>query len=178
MTPRDPQRPNVIDVNCPGAERGEGLCKHGVTTMLPGMLIDIDSTSANRPQSLPVVKLHGTEGADCVFRIAKNDLMRGQGLDDAFTPTPTDEEIEDDTESEFNFVPWVVPKPDEGVMVRVADEFSAANGTLLKSAGDGTFIAHGGTGKALCQVDDEDGPDYTVDPAPADRVLLVRVKAL
>lgn len=175
-------RAHVIDINCPEAVWGEATLKSGITDMYPGMLIDLDATTVNRPGELPIAKKHATAGGPAILRIAKNNLMSGQAWDIPFSHlddvTVNNDGIVGEDTVIHDHIPFFVPKPGEGFMARVADEFTASNGDYLKSGGNGNFVQHAGTGVALCQVDDEDGVDYSIDPPPDDRVLLVRAVAL
>ena len=161
MIPRSDQRPHVIDLNCEG-QRVEGTAKDS-EAIKPGMLLDLDVSSDDMPRTPEVVKKHASQGVLCMLRVALADRLRNFTLDDTY--------------ADGDNVPFVICKPGDVFLARVADDFDStgAIGTLLCSGGNGLFEAVGGGDIALAQVEEE--VDYAGDDPAATR-LYVRARAL
>lgn len=161
MIPRAEERAKTIILKAGDAFHEEGRC--GATAISPGMLIEIDAAnSSDVPRTPEVVQPHSTAGETTPVRIAVEDRLRAKLW--------TDDYAEDD------IVPYKVLRKGDVFMGRVADEFVGTEGAPLKSNGDGTFVAQGGTGTIIAEC--EEDIDYSVDPPPADRVLLARMRVV
>jgi len=168
MTPRDDERPKMIFVNPrQGQKHDEGSAKENEDIM-PGMLIEIDSTSVDQPRTNPIVKKHSTAGGRCRVLICKEQFLAGLGIGNVIP--------------DGDVVPFLEALPGDTFMARVADDFDATPGAKLQSNGDGTFVAQSGGGIALVEVEDNiqwsdiDVSDLdTTDPRAQP---LVRVKVL
>lgn len=160
MVPRTEERPKTIILKQIEHSHEEG--RAGAAGILPGMAVIIDSdASTDVPRTPEVVIPNDTAGADVVLRVVKENRLIGGLVDDAY--------------ADGDVVPYSILKPGDVFMARVVDEFVGVEGDPLKLAADGTFVLQGGTGAVVAEV--EEDVDYSVDPAPADRVLLVRARA-
>lgn len=144
MIPRSDERPKTIAVRCNG-RHGEGNAQAAIS---PGHLIVVDDESTDLPRTPPLVKVNPTAGAAVPVRIAKEQPLNGKMTTDNYAAG--------------DVVPYVHCLPGDRVMCRVADEFVATPGAILKGHSDGTFVAHGGTGTALVEV--YDNVDLSIDP--------------
>lgn len=161
MIPRTEERPKVIILKQIEHSHEEG--RAGAAGIRPGMAVIISaSPTTDLPRTPEVLIPNGTAGADVVLRIVKEQkLTGGWPLDQAYA-------LDD-------IIPYSFVKPGDVFMAAVADEFTGVEGAPLKLAADGTFVAQGGTGTIKAELEEE--VDFSVDPPPADRRLLVRARA-
>lgn len=137
MIPRADERGKTILLKTLMQQHDEGrAAEDGI---LPGMLIEITSDSEDIPRTPPLVQKCTASGTAVRKLICKEDFLQGKGIGD---------EID-----EGDIVPYHECQPGDVVLVRVADDYEAIPGVLLKSAGDGTFEDHGGSGVALFQIE-------------------------
>jgi hypothetical protein len=136
MIPRTGERPKTIFLKGQGYHE-EGKAKAG-SAILPGHLLEVDSTSTDLPRSPEIVDVFSTSGGADAVRVAKEDFLRGRTIHDVYAAG--------------DIVPYHHCVSGDVVMLRVADNFSADPGALLKAHTDGTVIAHGGSGTALFEL--------------------------
>lgn len=160
MIPRTEERPKTIILKQIQHSHEEG--RAGVADILPGMAVIIDSdASTDLPRTPEVLIPNDTAGADVVLRVVKEQKLTGGLVDDAYA-------VDD-------VVPYAFVRSGDVFMARVVDEFVGVEGDPLKLDDDGTFVLQGGTGTIVAEV--EEDVDFSVDPAPTDRRLLVRARA-
>lgn len=149
MTPRDDERPKTILINPrQGQKHIEGRAKDGQSIM-PGMAVEVvasgtvggvSSTSTDLPRTNPILQKVSTAGADQRFLLVKERFIAGEGLGDA---VPNGDVV----------LCAEIQKGDR-FLGRVASNFVSTPGTKMKFSNDGTFVAQGGSGKVVAEVED------------------------
>lgn len=149
MTPRDDERPKTILINPrQGQKHIEGRALDNADIM-PGMACEIvasgtvegvAATSTDLPRTNPIVRKQSTAGAKCRLLICKEQFLAGLGIGDVIP--------------DGDVVPMAELIPGDRFLGRVATNFTSVPGAKLKLAGNGTFIAQGGTGEICAEVED------------------------
>lgn len=149
MTPRDDERPKTILINPrQGQKHVEGRAKDGAA-IKPGMVVEViasgtvggvSSTSTDLPRTNPIMQKQSTAGADQRFLLVKERFIAGEGLGDAVP------------DGDVVFAAEILPG--DRFLGRVAANFTSVPGAKLKFAGNGTFVAQGGTGRVVAEVED------------------------
>jgi hypothetical protein len=154
MVPRTDDRPSTIRLQWQDSKYEEGRAAPD-TTIYPGMALEPTADEENVAQFPPGVQPNSSAGVDAVLRIAVECLLGGVGnvKEGRTVADPYLGGITANGEAflDGEIVPYIVPKKGDYFMARVATDASFAVGDLLKLHTDGTFIAHGGSGKAVAE---------------------------